>query len=270
MKRGSRVAADRSGSLLAVRNPGRISVMERVRQPDSGEYEYRCVCRCNDDGTFVAYDKEIDMDAVALTITRLETLEAEPGALDPTSMPALSDLNEIDEASASAKVLALCFYADFMRYALGKKAEIMPVLKLDNATPFDFRPLRPALETLLKLDWSEMARDYIAVALPFFENMFAKEQPTKDVYVGNAGYVLRMMADLADRMGDLNSGARALEMSLLVAPNQKKLSRLVFAYEKLEDHARLKNRLQTYQQKFGLTDRMKVIKAKMQSKSGQK
>ena len=264
------MAADKSRSLLAVRNPGRISVMERVKQPDAPEYKYTCVGRCNDNGSFVSYDKDIDAETAGLAISRLEAMEAIPGLLDPTHAPALAGLSDIDEATATANVLELCFYADFMRYALYKQTEISSVLRVSEGKPIDFRPLRPAFETMLDMDWPEMARDFIALALPLFEEALPKGPQSKDVYIGNAGYVLRMMADLADRIGDPKSAARTLELSFLVAPNQKKLARLVFAYEKLEDHTQLKNRLQAYSQEFGLTDRMKLIEAKLQPRSVQK
>lgn len=262
------MAVKETNSLLAVRNADRISVMKRVARSDSGEFGYVCVCRVTDDGSMVMFDKDTKEGAVKKATGRLEALEQVPGTLDPLRAPILTDLVETGEPEALARVLELCYYADFMRYAVARRAEIGAILSSDHVTPFDFRPLRPAFETLLDLDWPELARDYITGAIPVLEKLLTKNATKSDVFVGNAGYVLRIMADLSERLGDLGIAARALELSHLVAPNQKKLARLVFLYEKSEDHAQLQNSLSAYQQKFGLTDRMKVIKAVSKAKAG--
>ncbi len=247
--------------LLAVRHPDRVSVMLRTRKKDAPHY--RCVCRSTGSG-YVDFDgyRADNPERVRTALAQLEALEKR-GPIDP-----LRVLRSLGPNEGAEMTLALCVYADFMKFSLQREAELLPVLSRPLAAPFDLRPLRWVYELLLDLDRPELALEQIAGALPLLEEKLAeadKGGSAKGLFKGNAGYVCRMMGDLAERMDRPDLAARALELSRTVAPNAKKLARLVFLYERLEDQDRLKSALGIYEKDFGLTGRMTELSAKIQA-----
>jgi hypothetical protein len=251
--------------LLAVRFPNHVSIMRRYRD-ETGTWRYSCICRRESDGAYRDFSefRAEHADAVDRSVVTLEELECSGANLDPLRVSLLDNSEAVSDALG--QTLILCGYADFMRYLLTIEADARQTLGKKPALPVDFKPIGTAFEALLDIDLPRPALGYISTVVPLLEDALGdqyKAEKNDDIFVGNAGYVLRMAADICERADNPALAAKALVLSHRIAPNKRKLARLVFLYERLEDRARLKEALVHFEKEFGLTDRMTKIRTEL-------
>ncbi|MEM9270599.1 MAG: hypothetical protein AAGA78_16890, partial [Pseudomonadota bacterium] len=210
--------------ILAMRGSQNIRVFARTGTLAPGARLYQCVYRYDpaaDEWTDLRPDLKVSRAQATTAIDALETHEKEPATtLTLWSMteraPSLAFLEDRE------RCLGLCLRSEFLRFWL---EAIDRFEALNSHGPTSQTPqLVAGLEAALDLD--EVAS--VAPLLPqLVADLATMDRP------GNRAYALRLVADCAERLGDLKTALAALKASCHISENGQKLARIIDLLDQL-------------------------------------